>query len=31
MIAGHYWNMVPTTTLYEHLAPGYTPTMTFPG
>lgn len=31
MITGHHWNMVPTTTLYEHLAPGYAPTMTFPG
>lgn len=31
MFAGHQWNMVPTTTVYEHLAPGYGPTMTFLG
>lgn len=31
MFSGHQWNMVPTTTVYEHLAPGYVPTMTFPG
>jgi SMODS-associated and fused to various effectors sensor domain len=31
MFAGHQWNMVPTTTVYEHQDPGYVPTMTFPG
>lgn len=31
MFAGHQWNMVPTTTVYEHLAPGYGTTMTFRG
>jgi hypothetical protein len=31
MLAGHQWNLVPTTTVYEHQNPGYEPTMTFPG
>ncbi|EEN88962.1 hypothetical protein RHOER0001_6637 [Rhodococcus erythropolis SK121] len=29
---GHDWNMLPTTTVYDHLGEsGYAPTMTFPG
>jgi hypothetical protein len=31
LFAGHQWNMVPTTTVFEHLAPGYASTFTFPG
>lgn len=31
LFLGHQWNMVPTTTVYEHQMPGYVPTMTFPG
>lgn len=31
MFAGHQWNMVPSTTVYEHLAPGYGATMTLNG
>lgn len=31
LFLGHQWNMVPTTTVYEHQMPGYAPTMTFSG
>jgi SMODS-associated and fused to various effectors sensor domain len=31
MFAGHQWNLVPTTTVYEHQNPGYEPTMILPG
>jgi hypothetical protein len=28
MMLGHQWNLMPATTIYEHLRPGYTPTLT---
>ncbi|WP_170177040.1 SAVED domain-containing protein [Myceligenerans xiligouense] len=31
LFLGHQWNLVPTTVVYEHLAPGYAPTITFAG
>lgn len=31
MFLGHQWNMIPTTTVYEHLDPGYAPTLILPG
>jgi hypothetical protein len=31
MFLGHQWDMIPTTTVYEHLMPSYEPTMMFPG
>ena len=31
LFAGHQWNLVPTTTVYDHQDPGYEPTVTLPG
>lgn len=32
LFLGHDWNLLPTTTVYDHLGMrGYTPTMTLPG
>jgi hypothetical protein len=28
MMLGHQWNLMPPTTIYEHLRPGYAPTIT---
>ena len=28
MMLGHQWNLMPSTTIYEHLRPGYAPTIT---
>lgn len=28
LMLGHHWNLLPPTTIYEHLNPGYTPTIT---
>jgi hypothetical protein len=30
MMLGHQWNLMPPTTVYEHLRTGYAPTFTFP-
>jgi len=30
MMLGHQWNLMPPTTIYEHLRPGYAPTLRFP-
>jgi hypothetical protein len=30
LLLGHRWNRVPTTIVYEDLAPGYAPTFTVP-
>jgi len=30
MMLGHQWNLMPPTTIYEHLRTGYAPTLTFP-
>jgi hypothetical protein len=27
LMAGHQWNLLPPTTVYEHLRPGYAPTI----
>lgn len=27
LFLGHQWNLMPNTTLYEHLRPGYAPTL----
>lgn len=29
MMLGHQWNLMPPTTVYEHLRSGYAPTLTF--
>lgn len=31
LFLGHRWNTLPTTTVYEHVIPGYEPTITFAG
>jgi hypothetical protein len=28
---GHHWNLMPATTLYEHVPPGYLPTIELSG
>lgn len=28
LMLGHHWNLMPPTTVYEHLSPGYAATMT---
>jgi hypothetical protein len=28
LVLGHQWNLMPRTTVYEHLRPGYAPTIT---
>jgi SMODS-associated and fused to various effectors sensor domain len=30
MMLGHQWNLMPSTTIYEHIRTGYAPTFTFP-
>ncbi len=30
MLLGHFWSLLPTTQVYEHLAPGYAPSFLFP-
>ena len=30
MMLGHQWNLMPPTTVYEHVRPGYAPALTFP-
>jgi hypothetical protein len=27
MMLGHQWNLMPATTIYEYLRPGYAPTL----
>jgi hypothetical protein len=30
LMLGHHWNLMPPTMLYEHLNPGYAPTLSIP-
>jgi hypothetical protein len=30
MMLGHQWNLMPPTTVYEHLRTGYAPTLSLP-
>ncbi len=31
LMMGHHWNLMPATTLYEHIPPGYIPTIELSG